>query len=69
MFIDKKQDADIIKLRVMERIKILPTILVKIFLVKKIIQNTRNDKNITEYSMIFRIVSNFDEDVLSNSNK
>lgn len=65
----KKQDADIIKLRVMERIKILPTILVKIFLVKKIIQNTRNDKNITEYSMIFRIVSNFDEDVLSNSNK
>ncbi len=65
----KKQDADIIKLRVMVRIKILPTILVKIFLVKKIIQNTRNDKNITEYSMIFRIVSNFDEDVLSNSNK
>ena len=53
----------------MERIKILTTILVKIFLVKKIIQNTRNDKNITEYSMIFRIVSNFDEDVLSNSNK
>ena len=65
----KKQDADIIKLRVMVRIKILPTILVKIFLVKKIIQNTRNDKNITEYSMIFRIVSNFDEDVLLNSNK
>lgn len=65
----KKQDADIIKLRVMVRIKILPTILVKIFLVKKIIQNTRNDKNITEYSMIFRTVSNFDEDVLSNSNK
>lgn len=65
----KKQDADIIKLSVMVRINILPTILVKIFLVKKIIQNTRNDKNITEYSMIFRTVSNFDEDVLSNSNK